>query len=72
MEQIEQTHAKEGEVAVALAISAITLQRWRKTGYGPPWIRVGKAIWYPRAGVSDWLNNQTPQGDPNVEPIHAR
>jgi predicted DNA-binding transcriptional regulator AlpA len=36
-----------------------TVQRWRATGEGPPYIRVGRRILYRRSDVEAWLSSQT-------------
>jgi len=33
-----------------------TLQSWRHRGRGPPWVRAGRKILYPRAGLSEFLS----------------
>jgi excisionase family DNA binding protein len=52
----------EQELADELKVSRRTLQRWRREGTGPNWIRVGKAPRYRRSAVAAWLDRQ--QGSP--------
>jgi predicted site-specific integrase-resolvase len=37
---------KERELAQRWCVSQRTLQRWRKEGYGPPWLTIGGNIRY--------------------------
>ena len=50
----------ENTVANLLTISARTLQRWRGTGEGPPFIRAGaRRVLYNPAAVEAWANART-------------
>jgi predicted DNA-binding transcriptional regulator AlpA len=50
---------KEREVGRLLAASPGCLRRWRATGEGPPWIRVGKRlIRYDLAALRRWISEQ--------------
>lgn len=31
-----------------------TLRNWRYRRFGPPWIKLGKEVLYPLAGVEKW------------------
>jgi hypothetical protein len=44
----------EDEAAAILDKSSRTLRRWRKIGYGPPFIMDGKWVWYHEAGLHAW------------------
>lgn len=45
----------EAAVSAALGVSRRTLQRWRKTGRGPAFVRVGpRMVRYARADLSAW------------------
>lgn len=35
-----------------------TLYRWRHEGTGPPAIKVGRKLLYPRSGLMAWLDEQ--------------
>jgi predicted DNA-binding transcriptional regulator AlpA len=50
---------KETEVALKLQISIWTLKKLRKSGKGPPCIRVGNQIRYVEAAVDEWLKEGT-------------
>jgi hypothetical protein len=53
--QIEDQNAAETLTERQLAkrwnLSARTLQRWRKEGRGPDWMRIGRRILYSQAAV---------------------
>jgi hypothetical protein len=52
----------EDEHAAELNVVKRTLRSWRQKGEGPPYIKIGKQIFYPIAGSVAWLkaNEQTP------------
>jgi hypothetical protein len=39
-----------------------TLKRWRDLGTGPAFIRLGRAIFYRRQAIRDWILNQERDG----------
>jgi DNA-binding transcriptional MerR regulator len=43
------------EAAAELNISERTLDRWRRLGQGPPFTKIGRRLYYRRAGVRAWL-----------------
>lgn len=49
----------EVQAAKLLNLSSRTLQNWRITGNGPPYIRVGRAIRYRRHDLTAWLDANT-------------
>lgn len=50
----------EAAAAVRCRMSHRTMQRWRSTGDGPPYIRVGpRLIAYRQADVEAWLRSRT-------------
>lgn len=48
----------EQQLADELQKSPATLARWRRTGTGPPWLRVGKTPMYRWEAVLAWLEQQ--------------
>ncbi len=54
----------EAEVADFLGKSTITLARWRREGYGPSFVRVGRSPRYQREALSDFMrvNSIAPGG----------
>lgn len=58
--QIAGEFLTEAEVAALLKIGRSTAERWRATGEGPPWCRLGKhRVRYPRAAVLAWADART-------------
>jgi hypothetical protein len=43
------------ELAAELKICTKTLDRWKLFGSGPPITKIGRKIYYSRAGVVAWL-----------------
>lgn len=44
------------EAARLLGVSVRSLERWRGTGEGPPFVRLGqRRVAYPPAGIDAWL-----------------
>jgi excisionase family DNA binding protein len=46
------------ETAEILRTPKTTLYRWRMEGTGPPAIKVGRKLLYPRAQLTEWLEAQ--------------
>lgn len=46
------------EAAEVLRISAITLHRWRKARKGPPFIPMGRKVYYRRTDLEAWIQQQ--------------
>lgn len=53
---------KEGELAERWKTSHRTLQRWRKLGYGPRWLKIGAGIRYPLTEILAFEARQTSRG----------
>jgi len=50
----------EDAVADLLSISVRTVQRWRGTGEGPPFVRAGaRRVIYSRAAIDQWAASRT-------------
>jgi predicted DNA-binding transcriptional regulator AlpA len=50
----------EKQVATLLGVTARTLQRWRVTGDGPAWVRVGpRMVRYSEAVMVEWAGGRT-------------
>jgi excisionase family DNA binding protein len=43
------------QLAEELQVSVRTLERWRREGTGPPWVRVGRSPRYRRQDIDRWL-----------------
>lgn len=46
------------KVAGALSVKPQTLTAWRTLGRGPPYVKIGKRVFYRRADVESWLGTQ--------------
>ena len=49
----------EHEAADILGVSHRTLQQWRRTGGGPPYLKLGSAVRYDAAALEAWAEAQT-------------
>jgi hypothetical protein len=34
-------------------------RKWRETGDGPEYVRVGRSVFYPRRAIAEWLVTRT-------------
>ena len=58
-DQCEPQYLTEAEAARALDVSLRTLQRWRASGMGPPYSRVGpRRLRYSHTDLALWLADQ--------------
>jgi predicted DNA-binding transcriptional regulator AlpA len=48
-------YIREAELAQHLEMSVSGLRSWRRRGYGPVAIKIGRRVAYSRAVVLDWL-----------------
>lgn len=42
------------QVSDRLHVSTRTLERWRATGYGPPYRKLGRKVAYDQSEVDEW------------------
>jgi len=47
-----------GETAAALLTNERTLERWRMTGDGPIFVKVGRRVAYRRSAIEQFLERQ--------------
>lgn len=47
------------EAAELLRTRSRTLERWRHTGTGPRFAKIGRRVVYPRAALDSWVAAQT-------------
>ena len=47
----------ERRVAAKLRVSKRTLQRWRKENKGPPWVKIGRTIYYDEGKFNAWIRD---------------
>ena len=43
------------ELAAALGVTPDTVCRWATEGTGPPYVRIGRKVYYHRDAVRDWI-----------------
>jgi excisionase family DNA binding protein len=60
----------EAEAARILAVSIRTLQAWRVSDVGPPFVRVGRLVRYARSDLLTWIRLRThrPSNPPQITP----
>jgi hypothetical protein len=46
---------REIDLAKELERSRRCLWNWRRSGYGPPYYKIGKDVYYSRRAVQEWL-----------------
>ena len=49
------------EAAEVLRLGVATLHRWRKSGKGPPYIEMGRKVYYRRTDLDRWIEEQQRQ-----------
>ena len=47
------------ELAAELKLSSRTLEKWRRTGEGPKFAKLGKLVYYQEEDVVEWLTQRT-------------
>jgi Helix-turn-helix domain len=47
--------ATEDELSAEIKKTKRTLREWRQRGVGPPFVRLGETIYYPREKVREWI-----------------
>ena len=51
------------KVEKLLNVSRAALRRWRTSGEGPPWVRIGKRlVRYPSDKLREWIEQQAGVG----------
>ena len=50
-----------GEAADRLRSNPRTLERWRTTGDGPSFVKVGRRVCYPKSALDEFVQRQTRQ-----------
>jgi hypothetical protein len=48
-------YTSERDMAGQFLKSLRTLRAWRNKGEGPPWLKIGKCVYYPDDGIRLWL-----------------
>ena len=49
------------EAAEVLRLGMATLHRWRKSGKGPPFVEMGRKVYYRPADLDRWVEDQRRQ-----------
>lgn len=66
---LDQELLTSQEAAQLLRVCEETLSKWRRTGHGPSFSRLGhRTVRYDRASVSEWLRAQSSS---RKEAVHA-
>lgn len=52
-------------------VSPRTLDRWHARRIGPPRIRVGNLVLYPKAGVQAWLDRRLAEAEAEYHEVEA-
>jgi predicted DNA-binding transcriptional regulator AlpA len=55
------------EVADRASVSVATVRRWRQTGQGPRFLKIGASIRYRPEDVEVWLNSRPSGGEATSE-----
>lgn len=56
--EIEPAFLTQAEVARVLGVPERTLEGWRLTRAGPPWLKLGRHVKYDRDEVLSWAPEQ--------------
>lgn len=55
----DSKYLDEKQLCSELSISSVTATKWRGKAEGPPFVRVGRLIRYPREAFNAWLASRT-------------
>lgn len=56
----------ETDIAARLMVAPRTMAEWRRRGFGPRWIKLGKHVRYSRDDVDRWIGERTRSGSPEA------
>jgi excisionase family DNA binding protein len=48
----------EKQTGKRIAVSRSALRKWRREGVGPPYVKLGRMVRYPRAELDKWLKSR--------------
>lgn len=54
----DEEYDGEREVAEGIGKKVQTLRNWRCRDYGPPYVKIGNSVRYPRSRWKKWLADQ--------------
>ena len=60
-------YLSRSEAARELRVGIRTLDRWRANRAGPPFVRVGRRLYYPVAGIREWLADREQRPEPTSQ-----
>jgi predicted DNA-binding transcriptional regulator AlpA len=60
-------HLTEDQLCKVTKRSKTTLRRWRRTGYGPKFVRLKREIRYRRSDIEAWLDSLTEQPTARIQ-----
>lgn len=52
---LRQFNLDTSEASIRMGVTRQTMQRWRKRGYGPKYLKVGKEYRYSEREIVSWL-----------------
>ncbi|HJO89542.1 MAG TPA: helix-turn-helix domain-containing protein [Alphaproteobacteria bacterium] len=60
-----KTLPDQGDILIAavqapqyLGVKTQTLARWRHEGFGPPWVRMGRLVYYRSSDLRAWIESR--------------
>lgn len=56
----------EDNFARQMQVTTRTTRNWRQQRIGPPWVQIGRAIYYSKPGILNWLKSA------EVQPVRHR
>ena len=56
--QLSAEFLSEDQVADLLCQSVRTIQKWRVSGFGPPFYKFGRSVRYNRSDLVDWIETR--------------
>ena len=62
--QSEMGLMSEEDLALLIGVKLDTLQVWRSEGAGPAYCKLGRAVFYRRADVHNWIQS-------SIVPVHT-
>ena len=58
---LEPEYLTTEQVARLTGIPVKTLEGYRRRGMGPPYVKIGRRIFYPISGVREWMEGHNPK-----------
>ena len=67
MAQVTESLLTESELSERIRVAVATLRRWRWSGDGPAFVRVGRCVRYDPVHVRAWLDARTRRSTSDAE-----